>query len=37
LPVGLQIIGRRNADRTVLAASAAYETACPWSERRPPP
>ena len=37
LPVGLQIIGRRNADRTVLAASAAYEAACPWSERRPPP
>ena len=37
LPVGLQIIGRRNADRTVLAASAAYETACPWSERRPHP
>jgi Asp-tRNA(Asn)/Glu-tRNA(Gln) amidotransferase A subunit family amidase len=36
LPVGLQIIGRRNADRTVLAASAAYEAACPWSERRPP-
>ena len=35
LPVGLQIVGRRNADRTVLAASAAYETACPWSERRP--
>ena len=37
LPVGLQIIGRRNADRTVLAASAAYEAACPWSERRPRP
>jgi aspartyl-tRNA(Asn)/glutamyl-tRNA(Gln) amidotransferase subunit A len=36
LPVGLQIVGRRNADRTVLAASAAYETACPWSKRRPP-
>ena len=36
-PVGLQIIGRRNADRTVLAACAAYETACPWSERRPEP
>jgi len=35
LPVGLQIIGRRNADRTVLAASAAYEAACPWSDRRP--
>ena len=36
-PVGLQIVGRRNADRTVLAASAAYEAACPWSERRPRP
>jgi aspartyl-tRNA(Asn)/glutamyl-tRNA(Gln) amidotransferase subunit A len=35
--VGLQIVGRRNADRTVLAASAAYEAACPWSERRPQP
>jgi aspartyl-tRNA(Asn)/glutamyl-tRNA(Gln) amidotransferase subunit A len=36
LPVGLQIVGRRNADRTVLAASAAYETACPWTDRTPP-
>ncbi len=36
LPVGLQIVGRRHADRTVLAASAAYEAACPWSGRRPP-
>lgn len=35
-PVGLQIVGRRHADRAVLAASAAYEAACPWSERRPP-
>ncbi len=35
LPVGLQIVGRRHADRTVLAASAAYEAACPWAERRP--
>lgn len=35
LPVGLQIVGRRLADRTVLAASAAFERACPWSERRP--
>jgi aspartyl-tRNA(Asn)/glutamyl-tRNA(Gln) amidotransferase subunit A len=34
-PVGLQIVGRRHADRAVLAASAAYEAACPWSERRP--
>jgi aspartyl-tRNA(Asn)/glutamyl-tRNA(Gln) amidotransferase subunit A len=35
LPVGLQIVGRRHADRTVLAASAAYETTRPWVERRP--
>jgi aspartyl-tRNA(Asn)/glutamyl-tRNA(Gln) amidotransferase subunit A len=35
LPVGLQIVGRRHADRTVLAASAAYEAAAPWAERRP--
>jgi aspartyl-tRNA(Asn)/glutamyl-tRNA(Gln) amidotransferase subunit A len=34
-PVGLQIVGRRHADRVVLAASAAFEAACPWSERRP--
>jgi Asp-tRNA(Asn)/Glu-tRNA(Gln) amidotransferase A subunit family amidase len=36
LPVGLQIVGRRHADRTVLAASAAFEAACPWAGRRPP-
>ena len=35
LPVGLQIVGRRHADATVLAASAAFEEARPWSERRP--
>jgi aspartyl-tRNA(Asn)/glutamyl-tRNA(Gln) amidotransferase subunit A len=35
LPVGLQIVGRRHADRTVLAAAAAFEAACPWIERRP--
>jgi Asp-tRNA(Asn)/Glu-tRNA(Gln) amidotransferase A subunit family amidase len=36
LPVGLQIVGRRHADRTVLAAASAFEAACPWIERRPP-
>ncbi len=36
LPIGLQIVGRRHADRTVLAASAAFEAACPWAARRPP-
>jgi len=30
LPVGLQIAGRRFADETVLAASAAFEQARPW-------
>jgi aspartyl-tRNA(Asn)/glutamyl-tRNA(Gln) amidotransferase subunit A len=36
LPVGLQIIGRRHADRTVLAAARAFESACPWIDRCPP-
>src|SRR5690349_2290030 len=35
LPVGLQIVGRRHADRAVLAAAAAYEAARPWSAQRP--
>jgi Asp-tRNA(Asn)/Glu-tRNA(Gln) amidotransferase A subunit family amidase len=35
LPIGLQIVGQRHADRAVLAASAAFETACPWRDRRP--
>jgi len=36
LPVGLQIVGRRFADLTVLQASAAFEAAHPWANRRPP-
>jgi aspartyl-tRNA(Asn)/glutamyl-tRNA(Gln) amidotransferase subunit A len=36
LPVGLQIIGDRLADRLVLAAAAAFEAARPWADRRPP-
>src|SRR5215218_1026740 len=32
LPVGLQIIGRRFADETVLAASAAFERLRPWHD-----
>ena len=35
LPVGLQIVGQRHADRTVLAAASAYEAACPWNDRWP--
>lgn len=36
LPVGLQIIGRRFADATVLRAAAAYEAIAPWAQLRPP-
>src|SRR5262245_662564 len=32
LPTGMQIIGRRNADIDVLAASAAFERLRPWQE-----
>ena len=35
LPVGLQIVGRRHGDRTVLAASAAFEAAAPWADSKP--
>ena len=35
LPVGLQIVGRRFADLTVLQASAAFEAARPWASHRP--
>lgn len=37
LPIGLQIVGRRLEDATVLRAAAAYESAAPWADRRPPP
>lgn len=36
LPVGLQIVGRRFADLTVLQAAAAFEELQPWAQRRPP-
>jgi len=36
LPVGLQIVGRRYDEATVLRASAAFETAYPWVDRVPP-
>ncbi len=35
LPVGLQIVGRRFQDLTVLQASRAFEQARPWASRRP--
>ncbi len=36
LPVGLQIVGRRWDDATVLRAAAAFERVEPWTARRPP-
>lgn len=35
LPVGLQIVGRRLADCTVLRAAAAFEDAHPWAGAQP--
>ncbi len=32
LPVGMQIVGRRNADADVLAASAVFERLRPWQQ-----
>ena len=36
LPVGLQIVGRRFADTSVLRAAAAFERLRPWAGHRPP-
>jgi len=36
LPVGLQLVGRRFADATVLAGSAAFERHRPWQDAYPP-
>ena len=35
LPVGLQIVGRRFAEKAVLRASACFEAARPWADRWP--
>ncbi|MGH7365588.1 MAG: amidase, partial [Candidatus Rokuibacteriota bacterium] len=36
LPIGLQILGRRFEDATVLRASAAFEKIAPWAHLLPP-
>ena len=36
MPIGLHIIGPKGAEARVLQASAAFEEARPWSEKRPP-
>ena len=35
MPVGLQIVGRRSGRPTVLQASAAFEQAAAWAQKRP--
>lgn len=35
LPVGMQIVGRRFDDPTVLRAASAWERLQPWAERKP--
>ena len=35
MPIGLHIIGRPGDEETVLAASAAFEEARPWTQHRP--
>jgi aspartyl-tRNA(Asn)/glutamyl-tRNA(Gln) amidotransferase subunit A len=35
LPIGLQIVGRRFDDVTVLRAAAAFEKLAPWADRKP--
>jgi aspartyl-tRNA(Asn)/glutamyl-tRNA(Gln) amidotransferase subunit A len=36
LPIGLQIVGRRLHDATVLRAARAFERLAPWAQHRPP-
>jgi len=35
-PVGLQIVGRRLSETTVLRAAAAFEALAPWRDKKPP-
>jgi aspartyl-tRNA(Asn)/glutamyl-tRNA(Gln) amidotransferase subunit A len=35
LPIGLQIVGRRHDDVTVLRAAAAFEAVAPWADKWP--
>src|SRR5918992_2744607 len=36
MPIGLHLVGPRTAEARVLQASAAFEEAHPWNQRRPP-
>ncbi len=36
MPIGLHLVGPRGSEARVLQASAAFEQARPWSDKRPP-
>ena len=36
LPIGLHIVGTRDGEEAVIAASASFERAQPWAQNRPP-
>jgi aspartyl-tRNA(Asn)/glutamyl-tRNA(Gln) amidotransferase subunit A len=36
MPIGLHIIGPHGSEAKVLQASAAFEEARPWNDKRPP-
>ncbi|MDE2937917.1 MAG: amidase [Chloroflexota bacterium] len=36
MPIGLHLVGPRGSEAKVLQASAAFERARPWADRRPP-
>jgi len=35
LPIGMQIVGRRYDEKTVLQVSKAFEEVAPWQDKRP--
>ena len=35
MPIGLHIVGRKGDEETVIAASATFERAMPWADKRP--
>ena len=36
MPIGVQLVGRQLAERTIISLAARLEEAMPWRERRPP-
>ena len=36
MPAGLQLVARHEDEETIIAASAAFEEAQPWTGKRPP-